>query len=297
LRRSGFNLDFIGIGAARSGTSWVARCLREHPAIFLPERKELHFFNDDRKYDRALSWLKPFYEKADPNALWGEYTPRYIIDETALERIRAAFPEIRMLVMLRDPVDRAYSQYCYFRFNKKKEDCGDFLAALDGFYKEDYVVKSLYHEQLRRVFELFGRDRTWIGLFDDIRSEPVRLIRGLYRFLGVDDGYTPPAVDAVVNRSHSESASPPFLWARTVRWITYSRLPGVTPLQRRIMPRIARINRWMDEQEATGRIRAHRPLAAADRQKAFATYFRDDLESTEALLGLDLSKWKHLGSS
>jgi hypothetical protein len=286
-------LDFVGIGAARSGTSWVARCLGEHPAIFLPARKELHYFNDDDRYDAALSRLEPFYEDAGPEALLGEYTPRYIIDGTALERIRAAFPEVKILVMLRDPVERAYSQFCYFRFNKKKEDREDFLAALDGFYREDYVVKSLYHGQLRRVFELFGRDRTWIGLFDDIRNDPGRLIGGLYRFLGVDDGYTPPTVDAVVNRSFRESAGPPFLWARAVRWITYSRLPGITALQRRLMPRIARMNRWMDEQEATGRVRAHRPLAAADKRRAFAAYFRDDLERTEELLGLDLSKWKH----
>lgn len=286
-------LDFVGIGAARSGTSWVARCLQEHPAIFLPAKKELHYFNDDNRYDAELSGLEPFYEQAGPGALLGEYTPRYIIDERALERIHTAFPGVKILVMLRDPVERAYSQYCYFRFNKKKEDREDFLAALDGFYREDYVLKSLYHRQLRKVFDLFGRDRTWVGMFDDIGSDPGRLIRGLYRFLGVDDGFTPPTVDAIVNRSLRESAGPPFLWARAVRWITYSRLPGITLLQRRLMPRIARINRWMDEQEATGRLRAHIPLAAADRRRAFAEHFGDDLERTEELLGLDLSKWKH----
>jgi hypothetical protein len=290
-------LDFVGIGAARCGTSWIARCLREHPEIFLPAKKELHYFNDDRRYEPALSWLEPFYEEADPKALLGEYTPRYIIDGRALERIRKAFPEVRILVMLRDPVERAYSQYCYFRFNKKKEDRRDFLSALDGFYREDYVVKSLYYQQLLRVFELFGRERTWIGLFDDIRSDPARLIRDLYRFLGVNEGYTPPTVEAVVNRSRSDSAGPPFLWARIVRWITYSRMPGITALQRRVMPRVARINRWLDEQEAAGGMRPRMPLTAADNRRAYTTFFKDDLERTEELLGLDLSRWKHQDAS
>jgi hypothetical protein len=290
-------LDFVGIGAARCGTSWVARCLQEHPAIFLPAKKELHYFNDDNLYDPSLSQIAPFYQQADPDALLGEFTPRYLINDRALERIHAAFPGIRVLVMLRDPVERAWSQYRYFRFNKKKEDRKDFLAALDGFYREDYLVKSLYYDQLRRVFDLFGRDRTWIGLFDDIGSDPGRLIGGLYRFLGVDDDYTPPTVDAVVNPSLRRSSDPPFLWTRAVRWITYSRMPGITALQRRLMPRIARINRWMDEQEATGRMSARNASPAGDRSRAYAAYFKDDLERTEELLGLDLSKWKHQETS
>lgn len=57
-------LDFAGVGAARCGTTWLARCLGEHPALFLPERKELHYFGSDAKYDDTLSWLRPHFAGA-----------------------------------------------------------------------------------------------------------------------------------------------------------------------------------------------------------------------------------------
>jgi hypothetical protein len=293
LRRQDFNLEFIGIGAARCGTSWIARCLQEHPDIFVPARKELHYFNDDAKYDPSLSRMKPFFEEADPDAIWGEFTPRYIINDKALERIRAAFPEAKILVMLRDPVERAFSQWCYFRFNKKKESASDFRAALDGYFHEDYVVKSLYGAQLERVFELFGRDRVWVALFDSIREDPAGLVGRLYSFLGVDADFMPPTADRVVNPSSRKSASPPYVWTRMIRWLTYSRMPGIGALQRRLMPRVARLNRWMDAQEETGCDAVPRLLSGEERGTVYSLYFRKDLERAEELLRMDLSRWKH----
>jgi hypothetical protein len=287
-----FSLDFIGVGAARSGTSWLARCLREHPAIFLPERKELHYFNDDRKYDPSLSGLRPYFEQAGPGAILGEFTPRYIISIVALERIKAAFPRAKILLMLRDPVERAFSQWCYFRFNKKKEGEADFRAALGGFYREDYVVKSLYAPQIENLLALFAREKLWVALFDDIRDDPAGLIGSLYRFLGVDDTFLPPTAGRVVNRSRRERSDPPYLWARLVRWLTYSGMPGIGLLQRRLMPRVARVNRWLDEQDEAETPATGPMLTAAERESILDLYFREDLERTEELLQMDLSRWK-----
>ena len=293
MTRREFKLDFVGIGAARCGTSWIARCLQEHPGIFVPPKKELHYFNDDAKYDPSLSRMKPFFGEAGPDAIRGELTPRYIINDKALGRIRTAFPEVKILVMLRDPVERAFSQWCYFRFNKKKESTSDFRAALDGYFHEDYVVKSLYGAQLERVFELFGRDHVWVSLFDRIREEPAGLIGGLYRFLGVDADFLPPTADRIVNPSSRKSASPPYIWTRMVRWLTYSRTPGIGALQRRLMPRVARLNRRMDAQEEAGGDAMPRRLSDEDREAIYTRYFREDLERTEELLRMDLSRWKH----
>jgi hypothetical protein len=289
---AGLSLDFIGVGAARCGTSWIARCLREHPAIFLPEKKELHYFNDDRRYEPSLAGLIPYFEDAETGQLLGEFTPRYMIDATAMERIGRAFPRAKILVMLRDPVDRAFSQWCYFRFNKKKEGEADFRTALGGFYREDYVIKSLYAPQIERLLKLFDRKSVWAALFDDIREDPAGLIRGLYRFLGVADDYLPPTAGRVINRSHRESAAPPYVWTRFVRWLTYSRLPGIEALQRRLMPRVARFNRWLDEQEDGGAPGARPLLSDAARASICEEYFLEDLERTEKMLQMDLSRWK-----
>ena len=100
-------LDFLGIGAQKCGTSWCHENLRRHPNIFLPEQKELHFW-DTGQHD--LRWYRSFFQHKPKGAKAGEITPAYAILPTDVIRaIRTALPEIRLVYLIRNPMDRAWS--------------------------------------------------------------------------------------------------------------------------------------------------------------------------------------------
>jgi Sulfotransferase domain len=103
-------VDFVGVGAQRSGTSWLYACLYEHPGICAPI-KELHFFSRERNYERGLDWYLGHFDRCPPGAVRGEFSTSYLYAPEAAGRIRAAFPEVRIMMSLRNPVARAYSQY------------------------------------------------------------------------------------------------------------------------------------------------------------------------------------------
>ena len=275
-------LDFVGVGAARCGTTWLARCLGEHPAIQLPDRKELHYFNNDRKYEPSLRWLTERFPEPAEGRLRGEFTPRYLLSETALDRIARHAPEAKILVLLREPVARAWSQYCYFRFNKKKEPEREFERALAGFYHEDYVEKGLYGRALERLFARFPRERVWIGRYETIGEEPERLLRSLFEFLAIDPSFRPPTLDRVVNASRQGRAEPNALWARSVRWLTYSELAPIDRYRGRLLAGVERINARFD---AWGKPAKILPPDERVRQRIYERWFAEDAARAEALLG------------
>lgn len=98
--------DFVLAGAMRSGSSSLFRYLNDHPAIFMPAEKELHYF--DRGLDRGLDWYRERFQAAAPGQLLGEATPGYLASEDALSRMVETLPDVRVLMVLRDPVSRAY---------------------------------------------------------------------------------------------------------------------------------------------------------------------------------------------
>ena len=211
------NLDFIGVGAARSGTTWVSKMLSEHPNIYIPRRKELHYFNNDNDYQQNLKNYRPSFDMAPPNSIMGEYTPRYMINAIAMERIAQHFPTAKIIMMLRNPILRSYSQYRYFRNIKLRDTCPSFPHALEEktFY-EDYIAKSLYSSGVERVYELFDKDQVFVGDYNDVTADPEVFVRALYRFLNVDPSFIPPSLHHVINSANAYNVCVPSLFAKAI---------------------------------------------------------------------------------
>ena len=100
---------YLIAGTVRSGTTSLHRALRRHPEVFAPGEKELHFF--DRQFDRGVGWYESLFADAPGTGPVGEATPNYVYDDHAVERMAGVVPDARVVVLLRDPVERAYSQY------------------------------------------------------------------------------------------------------------------------------------------------------------------------------------------
>ena len=286
-------LDFVGIGAARCGTSWLARCLGEHPEVFIPDRKELKYFDNDFLYEPSLRLLHRHFDTAGPDQLRGEFSPRYMTSRIGLERIARACPDARIIVNLRHPVDRMFSDYCFFRFNRKREPNGDFLSALAGPSGPGYIERSLYGKQLEHVLRLFPRHRVHVVLYDDIAERPLDLIEKLFDFIEIDRRFIPPSAHRRINRSDDgHRHAPRAAWARFGQWVSL----GQSTLTRRarpiVMPAFDACGRLVDSWSVL-QDNASRPrLDPAVRRDLFEAYFREDLQRAERMVDLDLSAWR-----
>lgn len=177
--------DFLVVGTQKSGTTLLDALLREHPGLFLPsEVKEVHFFDVHRA--RGLDWYAAHFAGAGSRPC-GETTPDYLFDERAFAHLVAALPGVRLLVVLRDPVERLLSNHRYARVNWGIDD--GLLEWVERL--PDSIDRSRYAAQLERAVAAVGRERLHVVLFEDLRAEPEATMAGVYRFVGVDDGFVP----------------------------------------------------------------------------------------------------------
>jgi hypothetical protein len=189
--------DFIIIGTQRGGTTSLFHYLTAHPQIGKSFRKEVHYF--DRYFDRGIDWYLAHFPLRGEFELVGEASPFYLFHPEAPERILAAVPHARFLALLRNPVDRAFSQYHMkvrhdletLPFEEAIERESERLAVSDdpmhpAWRHHSYQARGLYADQIRRWFESFPRDRFLIVKSEDFYAEPLRILHETQTFLGVE---------------------------------------------------------------------------------------------------------------
>jgi len=185
---------FIIVGAMKSGTSTLAHYLRQHPQIYMPE-EEIHFFDARSKYanrwQRGVQWYKNQFDDASRTDLVGEKTPTYSYLPSVPQRMHQVVPDVKLLWILRNPVDRAYSNYWH------AVCAGDeWLSFEEAIRREDervkqdvwkgYVLRSQYIEQIERFLNHFERDAMHFCLLENFKEDPGSVLGEVCTFLGVD---------------------------------------------------------------------------------------------------------------
>lgn len=187
--------NFFLLGAAKCATTSFANYLRSHPDVFIPEIKEVAYFNIDGNWAEGQAWYEAYFDDADDEAIRGDATPAYLYVPEVLERMAATVDlrSCRFMVLVRDPVARTYSHYQH-RVREGPET-RSFTEVLDeelgGEEGWGYVGRGRYLELLRRWEPHIDPDRLHVALFDDVTANPAREFAAVCRFLGVDDGYVP----------------------------------------------------------------------------------------------------------
>jgi hypothetical protein len=206
--------EFVIIGAAKCGTTSLYGWLSEHPFVAPASTKEVHYF--DYNHYRGVDWYRSHFPLERDRALFeaengrpflcGEASPSYISHYWAPQRLARLLPDAKVIVALRDPVDRAYSQFQMSR-REGEEDLESFEQATaaeeerlrfekaramsDKRYNSwaigcwSYLMRSRYAEQLERWFEVFPRDRFHFVTLEQLSSEPQRTLDGVHEFLGL----------------------------------------------------------------------------------------------------------------
>jgi hypothetical protein len=202
-------LDFVVIGAAKSGTTTLFHHLRRHPDLYLPPAKEAPFFSKDDVYQRGwAAYLSDHFAGAPPEALWGTVTPRYLGDLHVPERMFAAMPDVKLLALLRDPVERALSKYRLLvrqgRETRTFERLVDDQLEPAALHRartdrrplgETLVVRGEYARLLGTYLEWFPRDQLLVHLTTEYEDDPQAVLDSILTFLGRSPGWTPDNLD------------------------------------------------------------------------------------------------------
>ncbi|MEO2017422.1 MAG: sulfotransferase domain-containing protein [Fuerstiella sp.] len=192
---------FIGIGAEKSATTWAWTVLNEHPSICMSQPKELNYFNTDDQHRRGESWYRKHF--ADDTSCAGEISPLYMDDDRVAARIRDVYPDTRILVMLRNPFDRAMSHLFHDAsviYGKVAELTHDDLQTLVQ-KDQKYVRRSRYAEALKPFLEAFPAEQVGVFFFDDVTGDGLKLAQHLYEFVGASPEFVPQQFNQKVNDS------------------------------------------------------------------------------------------------
>ena len=200
--------DFIGIGAQKCATTWVYSILNAHPALALamPEGgdKDTRFFS--YYYDRGFAWYEDQFNKLGENTVKGEFSTSYFTSREAPQRIAEYAPDIKLLVCLRNPIERAFSNHKHeVSLGRIKGEYRNFEKALQK--NPMYLHQSLYHIHLSRWLEHFPPENILVVLVDDIEQKADRVVESIYRFLGVDPSFQPKFRHQQVHQSRVVSSS------------------------------------------------------------------------------------------
>ena len=270
--------DFIGIGPARSATTWMYESLKSHPEICMARwDKKTHFF--DLYFEKGSDWYEDFYSRCEPGKKRGELTETYIFYDEIPQRIHALCPHVKIFSCLRNPVDRAFSAY-----NHLVRD-GVLTCSFEQALQEQekiLITDSMYYDHLRPYFSLFPKEQLHITLFEDVLADQKKYLFDLYSFLGVDPGYLPPDHGEKKNRTEQ----PRFPLLNKVMLISHLILRDLH-LYRFLIPlKESRLVQKLRFKEQKGR-----PVMKEETRQQLQRVFRPQIEQLGELLERDVSIW------
>jgi len=176
---------FIGIGAQRSGTTWIYEMLRSHPEVCMSPEKEVYFFN--YHFEKGIEWYKRFFGRCDSAYAIGEISPTYLASESAAQRIKKTIPDVKLLVSLRNPVEQIFSRYNYMVTRQMYRK--SFAEALKE--RPFVIYEAFYYNHLNTYLSYFDRNQILIVIYEDIAIDPLKFVQEVYSFLNVDSNHVP----------------------------------------------------------------------------------------------------------
>ncbi len=298
--------NFLIFGVQKAGTTSIYTYLRQHPQVFASPRKETDFFcrdlkdieqaektSDDQQLTRGgrqkiltiEDYQALFAEVTDEIAI-GEASPNYLfMHQQAVPGIKAYVPDAKLITVLRNPVERAYSDYLMHvrQVVGNRKPLAEQVA--NSANSSHTLLKGRYYEGVKHFLETFGPEQVKVFLYDELRRDSAGLMRQLYEFIGVDPNFE---VDTKRKQQtaqvpKNQSINQLLQTNNPVRSLAGSILRKVMPEEKRQQLRSRLITANSQGKEAL-------PLSAEDRQ-LLEDYYRDDVRQLQDLIGRDLSGW------
>lgn len=302
---------FFIIGAARSGTTSLHYVLDQHPQIYMCPTKETNFFaylcsggqaphctrlenvtNVEKRSVKTMDAYRQLFRGAAGATAIGETSPSYLLTPGVAETIRHFVPEAKIIAVLRQPMDKAYSHFMRRVGGGIYAPDTDFAEALEldevRIAKEgrgvSFIGQAHYYDYLKPYYDAFPRERIKICFFEDLGERAAEFYSDLFRFLGVDPSFRSPDAMTKFNQSGRKKQS------------ALLRLTGLGRsmeghLRRNLPPSIVtRLSRWRHRLQSE-KIERAPGIPASVRRELTQRYCGEDIAKLQELTGLDLSRW------
>jgi hypothetical protein len=275
---------FILAGVEKSGSTSLYRYLHQHPDVYMAPVKEPDFFRRSDP-EASIQEYAALFEGATTEAAIGEASVGYFNDVEAPHRIRRILPDVAILLVLRNPIERAYSHYNMLLIHgvAPPPPYADVLmeARRTGDFQNTGVPTSRYADSLARFLDVFG-DRVFVHRYEDYRAHPVPFVQQMFEQVGVDPSFVPDLSTSYNQSYRPRSTQLTKVSTQTARWKGTLRRFLPRPLRSWIRSGLAR---WNEQ-----------PVPDLDdtSRQILMDLLRDDIERTESILQVDLSDWRRL---
>jgi hypothetical protein len=284
--------NFMIVGAPKAGTTSLYHYLSQHPEVFMSSPKEVNFFSyeelvqqnlyyDDFKVDNVDKYKKLFTHTKGEKAV-GEASVSYLFYPKTPQKIKETIPDVKIIILLREPTSRAYSHYLMdYKLGLVDVAFEDIVYELEentksNLFYQQYISLGLYYEQVKRYIDIFGKDKIRIYFQDDFKNDPSSIIADICDFLGVDSNYRPKISKEYNVFSMPKSKIVDKVYKSSFRPLISSVLP------QRIKEKIIDILF----------VKKQRPKMSNETRKYLQGIYRDDIINLERLIEVDLSSWK-----
>jgi len=287
--------NFLCVGAQKAGTTTLYNILKQHPDIYLPDVKELHYFDKDDNFKLGLEWYSKYFVNGYNNQkVIGEITPSYIFYEKVPERIYNTLgKDIKLIFILRDPVDRAYSHYLMSL--KRQYETLPFLEALKlennrickGEFEKNhfsYISRGFYATQIKRYLRYFSKENMKIIIFErDFIENKRNTIKDILRFLQVDE------IDLNIN-IHSNIANIPKI--KIINSLIYKEY-SFKKIINKIIPKNIRkdIIKLLNKLNQRPVKKDVKESIGEERKIIINKFFKKEILELEKILEIDLNIW------
>lgn len=267
---------FIIIGAVKGATTWSARALARHPTVFMPG-PEPHYFSSE--FANGPDWYLDLFAGADPGAVIGEKSADYLAHPDAAARMAAFVPEARLIVQLRNPVERAYSDFCmlYRRGTVREDPAAYFSPKRTSGASERFLTGGLYADHLKRFYDRFARDQILVSLVEEITADPTLVFNRILTHVGL------PADAAGVSAGRENDSAAPLL--------PLGLRNALKPLKNAVRP--LRGNPVFEAVRGVFAREVEYPPLGDEARDYLQTYYRADVAALESLIGRDLRHWRN----
>lgn len=286
--------NFICLGTQKAGTTTLHDVLQQHPDIFLPQGKEAHYFDREERFVKGLKWwLDTYFSDYKNEKIMGVMTPEYLYDPTIPQRIYDQLgSKVKFLVVLRHPVERAYSHYLMTVRRGFEEHSFREAIALEperihlGKFENDYysyLDRGNYSAQLERYFALFPKEQFLILSFEkEIKTGLEHTIQKILTFLDVPQlPLNTQIMSNVASEAHSETLRSLVRKDHFLKRVVKSILPP--SLRRKLKKKIIHLNESKATQSSS--------LSREEKKELFETHFKHEPQKLMKLTGVDFSYW------
>jgi len=295
--------NFLIVGAAKSGTTALYHYLNQHPEVFLSPIKETNFFAQKGKkvafkgpkdnlgtHRRTITEIGDYYNQfinVTVEKAVGEICPSYLYFEDAPKNIKEHIPEVKIIVILREPVARAFSAWVHLtRDGREHLSFEEALSDEPRRIKENwaeiwhYKEESKYYDQLKRYYDSFPKENIKVFIYEEFKENPLAVYSELCKFIDVDSRFTP---DMSSEHNKGEIPKNKIIWNLMMKqniWKT---------LFNHLMP--IKIRKMIKEKIEARNVNK-KPQLDKNKRKELSVQFRDEINKIEQLIEQDLTVWK-----